>query len=100
MLQRALANLLIFSWIVLSGFDVTEDLSLPDPFAFQDSSSHDSSENGPAGLLARNIVESAAHEGIRCSSLQKHVATAIEIRDPDVFHKVSKLHKVLHVFII
>ena len=100
MLRKALPLLLIGSWIILSGFDVTEDLDLPQLIGYQDPSDDGSNGNGPAGLLARNIVESATHEGIRASNLLEHRARPIAFHVPHLSQKVSKLHKVNHIFLI
>jgi hypothetical protein len=100
MLQKALAGLLIFSWIVLSGFDVLEDLDLPDQVEIRDSNEAPLPGNGSAGLLARNIVETATHAGIRCSNLLEQFTAPTTIYTPHSSQRVSKLHKVHHVFII
>ena len=100
MLRRFIALLLVFSWIGLSGFDVTEDLNFPDQIEFQSSTDLPITSNGPAGLLARNIVESADHTPSRCPNLLEQFATRKTTYTPHHSHKTSKLHKVHRVFLI
>ena len=100
MLRKPISVLLVFSWIVLSGFDVLEDLDLPDQIRFEDSTQVPSPGNGSAGLLARNIVETATHAGIRYSNSLEQYTAPITIYIPHSSQRVSKLHKVHHVFII
>jgi hypothetical protein len=99
MLRRTLAIALVLSWIILSGYDVTEDLDLPAQTALQEST-ESASGTGFAGLLARNIVESAAHEGVRCSSLLEQRTAPRMVEKPQLAQKISRLHKVNRVFII
>jgi hypothetical protein len=100
MLKELMGILLVFSWIILSGFDVVEDLDLPDQIEFQSSTDAPATGNGSAGVLARNIVESADHTPSRCPKLLEQFAATITIYTPHLSHKVSKLHKVHRVFLI
>ena len=100
MLRRFIALLLVFSWISLSGFDVTEDLDFPDQIEFQSSTELPVTSNGPAGLLARNIVESADHTPSRCPRLLEQFAIRKTTYTPHHSQKSSKLHKVHRVFLI
>jgi hypothetical protein len=100
MFRKALSVLLVFSWIVLSGLDVVEDLDLPDQIEFQNSTKAASRGNGPSGPLARNIVESATDGGIRCSSWLEQLTAPTINYAPYFSRKVSKLHKVHRVFLI
>ena len=100
MLRRFIALLLVFSWIGLSGFDVTEDLDLPDQIEFQSSTDSPTATNGPAGLLARNIVETANNTQSRCANLLEQFATRKTTYAAHHSHKTSKLHKVHRVFLI
>ena len=99
MLRRFVALLLVFSWIILSGYDVVEDLDLPDQIEVQ-SSSDDPIAVGSNGVLARNIVESADHTPYRCQCLLEQFATRKATYTPHYSHKTSKLHKVHRVFLI
>jgi hypothetical protein len=100
MLRRRLALLLIFSWAILSGFDVIEDLDLPDQVELHNSSDAVSRGAGSAGLLARNIVESADRPHLRYSNLPEHPLELSETFTPSLTHRVAKLHKVHQVFLI
>lgn len=100
MLKRVLGLLLVFSWISLSGFDVTEDLDLPDQIEFKTSTDSPIATHGPAGLLARNIIESADLAPSRCPNLLEQFATLRTTCIPYHFQKTSKLHKIHRVFLI
>jgi hypothetical protein len=100
MLRKTLSALLVFSWIILSGLDVVEDLDLPDPIQLQDSTEAPLRGSPSAGLLARNIIETATHAGIRCSNSLEQFSHPVTTYTPHYSQRVSKLHKVHHVFII
>ena len=100
MLVKRLALLLAFSWVILSGYDVIEDLDLPDRIALHSSSDALSRGAGPAGLLTRNIVESADRPHLRCASLPEHHLEFTASYAPSVIQRVFKLHKVNQVFLI
>ncbi|HUC97581.1 MAG TPA: hypothetical protein VMR88_03830 [Candidatus Polarisedimenticolaceae bacterium] len=100
MLRKRLALFLAFSWVILSGYDVIEDLDLPDPIAFDSPSDALSRGAGSAGLLARNIVESADRPHLRCVSLAEHYLDFTASYTPSLSQKVFKLHKVNQVFLI
>jgi len=100
MFRKVLGLLLVFSWISLSGFDVTEDLDFPDQIEFQSSTDLPTASNGPAGILARNIVESADHTASRGPHLLEQFATRKTTYTPHHSQKTSKLHKVHRVFLI
>lgn len=72
MLRKRLALLLALSWVILSGYDVIEDLDLPDQIELHNPTDALSRGTGSAGLLARNIVESADRPYQRCTSLPEH----------------------------
>ena len=100
MLRKLLGLLLVFSWISLSGFDVTEDLDLPDQMEFQSSTDSPETGHGPVRLLVRNIVESANQPHSLWPSLLEQFATTKNIYTPHHFQKTSKLHKLHRVFLI
>jgi hypothetical protein len=99
MLKRSVALLLVFSWTILSGYDVVEDLDLPDQVEFQ-SSTDDPIAVHSNGLLTRNIVESADHTVGRSDNLLEQFATRKANYNPHQSLKTSKLHKVHRVFLI
>ena len=100
MLRKRLALLLALSWVILSGYDVIEDLDLPDRIAFHSSTDALSRGARSAGLLARNIVESADRPHLRCASLAEHYLEFTASYTPSLSQKVFKLHKVNQVFLI
>jgi hypothetical protein len=100
MCQKAVAAILICTWLILSGADLLEDLDLPDRTEFDDPAESEIPSNPFAGLLTRNIVESAAHEGIRFANLLGAVIAEIIVHKPHPTQSIAKLYKVFHVFII
>ena len=100
MLRKRLALLVALSWVILSGYDVVEDLDLPERIALHSPSNALSRGAGPAGLLARNIVESADRPLLRCASLPEHHLEFTASYAPSVTQRVFKLHKVNQVFLI
>ena|SRR3989337_1216674 len=100
MLVKRLALLLAFSWVILSGYDVIEDLDLPDQVELHNPTDALSRGTGSAGLLARNIVESADRPHLRCASLPEHYFELTASYTPSVSHRIFKLHKVHQVFLI
>jgi hypothetical protein len=100
MLRKRLALLLALSWVILSGYDVIEDLDLPEQTELHNSADALSRGPGSAGLLAGNIVESADRPHLGWASLLEQylefTASSILTRSQRVF----KLHKVNQVFLI
>ena len=100
MLRKRLALLLALCWVILSGYDVIEDLDLPDRIELHNSSDALSRGPGSAGLLARNIVESADRPYLRCASSAEHYLEVTASYIPSLSQRVFKLHKVNQVFLI
>lgn len=94
------SGLLVFSWMILSSLDVVEDLELPDPIQFEDSTEAPLPSSASAGLLARNIVETATYAGVRCSNRLEQFTRSVTTYTPHSSQRVSKLHKVHQVLII
>jgi hypothetical protein len=99
MLKRFLAVLLVFSWIILSGYDVVEDLDLPDQTEVQNSID-DPIVGASSGVLARNIIESADYAPIHCQNLLEQFGFLKTTCVPHHSQKTSKLYKVHRVFLI
>jgi hypothetical protein len=100
MLRKRLALLLAFSWVILSGYDVIEDLDLPDRIALHSPSHALSRGVGSAGLLAGNIVESADRPHLRYASLPEQYLEFTASYTPRLSQRVFKLHKINEVFLI
>ena len=100
MLRKRLALLLALSWVILSGYDVIEDLDFPDRIELQNSADTLFRGSGSAGLLAGNIVESADRPQLRCASLPEYYLEFTASYVPSLSHKVFKLHKVNQVYLI
>ena len=100
MFRKSLGLLLVFCWISLSGFDVTEDLVVPDQTEFQSSADSPIPTIGRAGLLTRNIVETANEtHSLHPNLLERFVADRA-IYTPRQQSKISKLHKINCVLLI
>jgi hypothetical protein len=100
MLHRALAVLLVLSWVILSGFDVLEDL---DPFGqieFHSSAGPSTHGVGHTISLANNIIESADHSRPRHSVTRHQPTVHLSVDVYVVVQSSSKLHKLHHIFLI
>jgi hypothetical protein len=102
MLRKPLAILLIVSWVVLSGFDLLEDLEFETGF---------SAYSGGTGKtlppyfkhrvsLANNIIESAHSEHPSYLSLLGLTVSHSPNHSVSSFHRVSELYKLHRVFLI
>jgi hypothetical protein len=103
MLRKALAALLILSWVVLSGFDLLEDLALKSgPSAYRECTSDKAlPPHFKHGVgLANNIVESAHIEQLFYPSLLGLTALRASNHPVSSFHRVSELYKLHRVFLI
>jgi hypothetical protein len=98
--RKPLALVLALSWVILSGYDVIEDLDLPDRIELHTPTDGLSRGPGSAGLLARNMVESADLPYLRCASLAEHYLEVTASYIPSLSQRVIKLHKVNRVFLI
>ena len=101
MFRKPLAVVLIFSWVVLSGIDLLEDLKLE--------SEHSAySESGESLLpnwlqhasVANNIVESAINPSTFYTPLVRLNLSRSSIHPVLSSHKVLELHKLHCVFLI
>jgi hypothetical protein len=100
MLRRALTVLLIFSWVILSGFDLLEDFNLPIQVGI-DSPLEDSVPNaGPGGDLVNNILELGDRTRLSYVGLFELPIVGLPIDAPTVSKKVSRIHKLHRVFLI
>jgi len=100
MARKFLALLLITSWISLSGFDVLEDLDLPDQFELYSSTASPLLDHGRTARPTHNIIESAGHSRLRYVSFMERPAAQLVICSPMPTQKIYKLHKLHHAFLI
>jgi hypothetical protein len=100
MLKRLLAALLILSWVVLSGFDLVEDLEFDTgPSAY----SGGTDKSLPPYFkhrvsLANNIIESAHSEQPSYLSILGLTVSHSPSRSVSSFHRVSELYKLHRAF--
>lgn len=100
MLQKALAVLLVFSWVILSGFDLLEDLDLPTQAGIQSPSGGSPPNSGPGVDLVNNILESGDRMRLSYARLFELPAVELPIDAPTFCKKASKIHKLHRVFLI
>ena len=103
MLRKALAALVILSWVILSGFDLLEDLGFKTgPSAYSESTPEKAlpSDFKHRLSLANNIVESAHIEQLFYPSLFRLTAFRPSNHPLSLFHRVSELYKLHRVFLI
>jgi hypothetical protein len=86
--------------MVLASADLLEDLDLPNQTEFDDPAESEIPTNPFTGLLTRNIVESAAHEGVRSANLLGEFIAEITLHKPHLTRTTAKFYKIFHVFII
>jgi hypothetical protein len=101
MLRKSLAVLLVLSWVILSGFDVVEDLDLPDEVEVGKSAAAEFPPGPWSCRLVNNMVESAnassTREPVLASNpvIGKAYFTAVTVS-----HVKLKLHKLHAIFLI
>ena len=100
MLRKRLALLLALSWVILSGYDVIEDLDFLHRIELQNSADTLFRGSVSAGLLAGNIVESADRPLLRYTSSPEHYLEFTASYVPSSSHKVFKFHNVNQVYLI
>ena len=102
MVKKPLAVLLIVSWVVLSGFDLLEDLEFGTGSRTQVGSTDKSPPPyfGHSVSLVNNIVESAQGEQLSHLSLFELIPSHSSGDSLSSFHKVSELYKLHRVFLI
>lgn len=102
MRRKVLATLLIVGWVILSGFDVLEDLEFPGGVAVSRLSHDPSSESTVTGwgFLANNIVESAYRLHQVYIVLIDSTTVTFDLDAVLDLHTYIQLHKLYHVFLI
>lgn len=98
--RKPLAILLVFSWVILSGLDLLEDLDVQ-----LDAGVHSPFEgslpNVGSGLnIVNNIVESADHIQPFYAELFEFLAVHLSDDTALSFKKASRIHKLHRVFLI
>ena len=101
-MRRKLAILLIAGWVILSCFDVLEDLEFPAGATVSRLSHDPSSASSVAGwgALANNIVESAYRIAQTCVDVVSSCSLRPDLDAVPDFRAHFQLHKLYHVFLI
>jgi hypothetical protein len=102
MCRKVVATLLIAGWVILSGFDVLEDLQSPGRVAVS-KVLHDRSSTPTVrgwGVLANNIVESAFRIPQAYFYLVGSSASTLDLDAVLDFRAYFQLHKLYRVFLI
>ena len=103
MLRKYLASLLVVSWVVLSGFDLLEDLRFdygPSAYARSDSAKSLAPDLKHRVGLANNMVETADHDQPFVPSQLRETYFPSTLLPLSTFRGSFALHKLHHVFLI
>ena len=100
MFRSALAILLVLCWMLLSGFDVLADLNLAKAGKFIVSAEGSNANKHFTALLGSDILESAAYHSRRSLNDRERSTVGIALFAAEFPQKITKLHKLLRVFII
>lgn len=100
MLRKALAVLLVLSWIILSGFDLLEDFDFPIERGVHGPLEGPLRNMGPGVDMVNNLVESADRTRLGSSGLRELPVVDSPVNAPEVPEKVSKIHKLHRIFLI
>ena len=102
MCRKVIATLLIAGWVILSGFDVLEDLEFPGGVVVSRLSHDPDSTSTVAGwgALANNIVESAHRITHNYLDLAGSTVFSPDLHSVPDFRAHFPLHKRYHVFLI
>jgi hypothetical protein len=99
MFRKLLAGLLVVSWVILSGFDLLEDLKLPTPLQI-DASPASLPATKPRLHAVNDIVESADGKSESDASMFALQSADVAVCKFADFKKVSRLHKLHRVYLI
>jgi hypothetical protein len=100
MLRKALAVLLVFSWVILSGFDLLEDFDLPIQIGVHQPLGNSPPSGGPGVDLVNNLLESGDRTRFSYVGLLALSVVDSSVDRSTVSKKVSKIHKLHRVFLI
>jgi hypothetical protein len=101
MFGKPLAAVLVFSWLVLSGVDLLEDLKLESEHSAYGQSGKSHSPNwSQHASLANNILESAVNARAFCPTSLRLNLSRSPIHPISSSHRVLDLHKLYRVFLI
>lgn len=100
MLRKTLAVLLVVSWIILSAFDLLEDLDFPIEGGVHGPLEGPLPNMGPGVDLVNNLLESADRTRLVSSGLRELPVVDSPVDAPAVTEKVSKIHKLHRIFLI
>lgn len=100
MLRKALAGLLVISWVLLSGLDVLEDLDFSNEVKLHRSTKAVGSSVGHVSRGANNIVETAYRSETDDEAVLSQFIAQQSVARHTAILKKSKLHKLHRVFLI
>jgi hypothetical protein len=100
MIRKALAAVLVISWVVLAGIDLLEDLDVPIQAGLHNRAGGASSNFGQGANLADNIIESAHRPWEVETQLSEPKSTAAVTDVISFSKKAVSLHKLNRVFLI
>jgi hypothetical protein len=100
MLRKPLAVVLIVSWIILSGFDLLEDLDFPIEGSVHGPLEGRLPNMGPGVDMVNNLLESGDCTRLAPSGLRKLPVVDSPVDAPAVREKASKIYKLHCAFLI
>jgi hypothetical protein len=100
MLRKALALLLVFSWVILSGFDLLEDFDFPIQVGVHSPLEDSVPKVGHGVDLVNNILESGDRTRLYHADLFELPIVHLSADAPLVSKKVFRIHKLHCVFLI
>jgi hypothetical protein len=100
--RKLLAILLVFSWVVLSGLDVAEDLNVPVDIALHSGNPIDDSmpNAGHPGPLTNNVLEWSDRIEASSNPFFGLPVFALPLEVSKVSKRAANIHKLLCVFLI
>ena len=100
MLRKTLAVLLVVSWIILSAFDLLEDLDFPIEGGVHGPLEGPLPNMGPGVDMVNNLLESGDRTCLVSAGLRELPVVDSPVDAPAVPEKVSKIHKRHCVFLV
>jgi len=100
MVRKLLAVLVMVSWVVLSGYDLLEDLDLPILVGIDRPIEGPQPPMGPGVDLVNDILESGDRIKLRHAELIELFAVHCSGNPVLSFKKVFRLHKIHRVYLI
>lgn len=100
MLRKALAVLLVFSWVILSGFDLLEDFDFPVQVGVHSPVEGSLPNVAPGVNSVNNLLESGDRPRLSYAGLFEVPIVHLSVGGPLVSKRIVKIHKFHRIFLI